>query len=526
MSATQTQKINKRLEALKEDYNGLKKEYLDEHHAEIYDVLEKIAKMQYAKTPECAQFQEEFYQDYFTYNWKSRYNNTIQDDRLVKLREKAVAAGKTTPETKKPETENTGKNIVAVVEPVAVAEPVDIKPKTKVAKVTKPKVAKPKVANMKVEVLLFENGKRKTVDTLNYHQLEKLSEHMKETLDVKEKDFGFRYKDEEKPVTSFDKYSGVKFGDEHENEGLGLIDVMGAPIPGKMPKMRKQENEMIIKKINYNMHNQTIGNGTNQFPLNQRIPVHLTIIREPLTTLYKGEVTIHWDIEIMFKDDLVLLPDEPTPEPETPNLHQKKVAELKEMCKSRGIKVPSKAKKDDIVQLLVDNVVSTNTNTNTNNTKSIEKMTVAQLKEQCKEQNIKYNSKVKKADLIALLSSGDSVQALPVLVPRTPEIKTPDEPEHINVEVLFYEDGVRRTFDTMSGCEIASVVDAITDICKVVNDDVIVYNDEIMIVKNVKCDYSSLHLNEVRVINVPQYGVNPWGKVEIKLVLVEHEDNV
>ena len=109
MSATQTQKINKRLEALKQHYNYLKKEYLDDHHAEIYGELAKIAKMQYAKTPECAQFQEEFYQDYFTYNWKSRYHTTIQEDRLIKLREKAIAAGKKTPETEKPE-ENAGKN--------------------------------------------------------------------------------------------------------------------------------------------------------------------------------------------------------------------------------------------------------------------------------------------------------------------------------------------------------------------------------------------------------------------------------
>lgn len=183
-------------------------------------------------------------------------------------------------------------------------------------------------------------------------------------------------------------------------------------------------------------------------------------------------------------------------------LKKKKVAELKVLCKSLGIKVSSKAKKDDIIKLLqTDNASNINIETNTNT--NIEKMTVCQLKVRCKEQNIKYNSKAKKADLISLLSK-----------------KGNDEPEseHINVEVLFYENGDRRTFDTMSGNELESVVHAISDLYNVDIDDVVYRGDDdkFMIVKNVKRTY--VRLCEMREINVRQYGVNTWEKVEIKLV--------
>lgn len=192
----------------------------------------------------------------------------------------------------------------------------------------------------------------------------------------------------------------------------------------------------------------------------------------------------------------------------SPLLHKKKVVELKELCKSRGLKVPSRAKKADILRLL-------SAGESVEQTRDYRKMTVVELKAQCKEQNIKYDSKVKKVDLIALLES-------------TTLSKT-----NIDIEVILYEDGVRRTFENMSGKEIDSVIFGVADFFRVMTSNVNIISgpdhsstiteegepvgfpmEERMIIKNVKSEY--VHLNKKQKISVPQYSVNEWGSLEIE----------
>lgn len=87
-----TNKVNKRLQALKDEYELLKSQYINGETNRIYHVLENVAKKKYYKDTECAEFQEEFFQDFMkntcAWNGSMQTDNFKLEEKLMKLREK------------------------------------------------------------------------------------------------------------------------------------------------------------------------------------------------------------------------------------------------------------------------------------------------------------------------------------------------------------------------------------------------------------------------------------------------------
>lgn len=94
-------------------------------------------------------------------------------------------------------------------------------------------------------------------------------------------------------------------------------------------------------------------------------------------------------------------------------------------------------------------------------------------------------------------------------------------PTPTSLEVILYENGVRKTFDDFSGQELSSVSDYVTDMLKIYDTDIVYRgeDDEEMIVKNVNYGERKYPpLNEKIPVKLQNYGVNKWGKVELMFI--------
>lgn len=162
-------------------------------------------------------------------------------------------------------------------------------------------------------------------------------------------------------------------------------------------------------------------------------------------------------MEVVSQDVAVVQEQETVVEEACVNYNKMTVAELKSLCKERNLKVDSKAKKADMIALLEQ---SENANASDPETKpasnaavmDYSKMNVSELKSKCKEQNIKHDSKAKKADLIALL---EPVVKIPALVSETETAPSDGDnggdgdDEYVEKQtVLFEYDGEKYWMDT------------------------------------------------------------------------------
>ena len=222
------------------------------------------------------------------------------------------------------------------------------------------------------------------------------------------------------------------------------------------------------------------------------------------------------------------------------NYSKMTVAELKSLCKERNIKVDSKAKKTDIVSLLEKTQTinaddsKSESDVNTDVVPDYSKMTVSELKNKCKQQNLKHDSKAKKADLVALLESAKLIPATSQSSTMINGSKNDEKVEYVDVEVVFYNNGKRLKFNDMSGKEIESIQDAIKhiiyiDVEKI--DQTFVYrgeDQEYLILKNVEKKngqigkYKKYNNNEKNDVEVEQYGVNAWGKTQMKFIEIQN----
>lgn len=135
------------------------------------------------------------------------------------------------------------------------------------------------------------------------------------------------------------------------------------------------------------------------------------------------------DMDLFAEEDLVVVENTVVVANDNSQLNKKTVAELKALCKTRDIKVSSKAKKDDLIKALTEASDKQDEQPVLTQASSCvpeySKMTVAELKALCKERNIHVQSKMKKEELIAKLNrpktpiledNDDDVEAAPQVV--------------------------------------------------------------------------------------------------------------
>ena len=137
------------------------------------------------------------------------------------------------------------------------------------------------------------------------------------------------------------------------------------------------------------------------------------------------------------------------------NYAKMSVANLKELCKQRNIKLSAKVKKDEIVSLLEKNDTEENVvleksivdsdAEQQSDAQSVQdvskkvdysKMTVANLKDLCKSRNIKLSAKSKKDEIVALLEKDDTEKSVieNAIIERkhTPILHDDSDDEHTN----------------------------------------------------------------------------------------------
>ena len=125
------------------------------------------------------------------------------------------------------------------------------------------------------------------------------------------------------------------------------------------------------------------------------------------------------------------------------------IVKLKEECAKRNIKNCSRLKKEDLIKLLndpnsnVSSVNDTNSNVQDENIeeKTIDTMNLPELKAECKKRNIKNFSKLKKEQLVILLTTGE----LPVVEEKSDNVESSNS-EGENTE--------EKTIDTMNLTEL------------------------------------------------------------------------
>lgn len=121
------------------------------------------------------------------------------------------------------------------------------------------------------------------------------------------------------------------------------------------------------------------------------------------------------------------------------------IVKLKEECAKRNIKNCSRLKKEDLIKLLndpnsnVSSVNETNNNVQDDNVeeKTIDTLNLTELKAECKKRNIKNFSKLKKEQLVILLTTGE----LPVIEENSDNVESTNS-EGENTE--------EKTIDTMN----------------------------------------------------------------------------
>lgn len=127
------------------------------------------------------------------------------------------------------------------------------------------------------------------------------------------------------------------------------------------------------------------------------------------------------------------------------------------------------------------------------------------------------NTNIKKSELVDILKN------------RLQFEQSKDTPDVVNIEVVMYENGHKKTFDGFSGQELQSINDYLASMLKIDDSDIYYTWDdkEEMFIKNIKYNNKMIGntstkypLNEKIPAKLKQYGLSKWGKVEFMFKLV------
>lgn len=134
------------------------------------------------------------------------------------------------------------------------------------------------------------------------------------------------------------------------------------------------------------------------------------------------------------------------------NFKKKTISELKEYCKTHNISISGKTKKDDIIQTILTTLEAPSVPVHVviEETKPYNKMNVVELKNLCKEKNIKINAKMKKNEIIGLLDTHDQSTSAVNIISDVAPIMSVDEtiPDSACVSASLQNDTILEEYNT------------------------------------------------------------------------------